>query len=478
VSSNLARDRSPNVDDLLYNRRVDDFIDDVTTRVSTEQRGLRILSVVLVVVDGPDRGARAEVHGGVARIGTAEGSDLRLTDRTASRVHCELRVKPKGILVKDAGSTNGTLADGIRLIEAEVPAGATLRIGGTSVRVEITDEPAFLEVSTSESFGELVGASVEMRRLYAMLERVASTDTTALVQGETGTGKDVVARSIHAASKRAGGPFVPLDCGAVPENLFESELFGHVRGSFSGAISDRKGVFEEADGGTLFLDEIGELPLSMQAKLLRAIETRTIRRIGSNVAKPVDVRIVAATNRPLARAVNEGLFREDLYYRLAVVEIVLPPLRMRKDDIPTLAGHFHSVLGGKTALPASFLASLAQRSFPGNVRELKNAVERAMLLGTLGPAAKAAASPPSATLPNLEALAPLHLPLKEAREKWTESFEHVYVRAILKRTRGNVTHAAEIAGVSRRFLQRLAARLDIKASEVGATERDLAGEDE
>ncbi len=452
----------------------DDFIDDQTTRVPAETRGLRILSVVLVVIDGPDRGLRAEVHGGVARIGTAEGSDLRLTDRTASRMHCELRVRPKGILVKDTGSTNGTFAEGIRIFEAELPAGATLRIGGTAVRVEVSDEPAFLDVSSRESFGELVGTSMEMRRLYAMLERIAEADTTALVQGETGTGKDVVARAIHSASRRSAGPFVPIDCGAVPESLFESELFGHVRGSFSGAVSDRKGVFEEADGGSLFLDEIGELPLAMQAKLLRAIETRSIRRIGSNAAKPVDVRIIAATNRPLARAVNEGGFREDLYYRLAVVEVSLPPLRSRKEDIPVLARHFFAMLGGKGELPQAFLASLAQRSFPGNVRELKNAVERAMLLGTLG-GARPQAAPPIATPPGLEELAPLHLPLKEARDKWTESFEHVYVRAILKRTRGNVTHAAELAGVSRRFLQRLAARLNIKASEVGATDEDLAG---
>ncbi len=456
---------------------MDDFIDDVTTRVPAEPRGLRILSVALVVVDGPDRGARAEVRGGSARIGTAEGSDLRLNDRTASRVHCELRVRANGILVKDSGSTNGTFADGIRVIEAEVPAGTTLRLGGTSVRIEITDEPAFLEVSNADSFADLVGASFEMRRIYAMLERIATTDTTVLVLGETGTGKDVVARAIHGASRRARGPFVPIDCGAVPENLFESELFGHVRGSFSGAVSDRKGVFEEADGGTLFLDEIGELPLAMQAKLLRAIETRSIRRVGSNTAKPVDVRIVAATNRSLARAVNEGLFREDLYYRLAVVEIPIPPLRARKEDIPVLAAHFHRLLGGTGMLPSGFLASLAQRSFPGNVRELKNAVERAMLLGTLGPGTKTETSAPK-VLPALEELAPLHLPLKEAREKWTESFEHVYVRAILKKARGNVTHAAELAGVSRRFLQRLVARLEIKASEVGATERDLAGDDD
>ena len=452
-----------------------DFVDDETTRVPAESRGARILSVELVVVDGPDKRARAAVNGGVARIGTAIGSDLRLTDRMASRVHCEIRVKSTVIVVRDSGSTNGTTCEGVRIFDAEVPAGALLRIGSTSIRIEVGDEPAFLEVSPHEAFGELVGTSFEMRRLYAMLERIATSDTTVLVQGETGTGKDVVARSVHAASKRRAHAFVPLDCGAVPETLFESELFGHVRGAFSGAVVDRKGVIEEADGGTLFLDEIGELPLGMQAKLLRAIETRSVRRVGSNVAKPVDVRIVAATNRPLGRAVNEGTFREDLFYRLAVVEVALPPLRARKDDIPMLASHFYRMLGGQGDLPQAFLAMVSNRSFPGNVRELRNFVERAMLLGTISPALKrpAIAAPPKA----LGDLAPLHLPLKEARQAWTESFEQVYVRGVLERAKGNVTHAAELAGVSRRFLQRLAARLGIRASDVGADPQDLEGDD-
>ena len=462
TSARAARDRIG---------EVSDFVDDETTRVPAESRGARILSATLVVLDGPDRGTRAEVNGGVARIGTSVGNDLRLTDRSASRMHCELRVKANAIVVRDASSTNGTFCEGLRLFDAEVPAGALLRIGSSSVRIEVGDEPAFVEVSSNESFGELVGASFEMRRLYAMLERVAQSDTTVLVQGETGTGKDVVARSVHAASKRRAHAFVPLDCGAVPEQLFESELFGHLRGAFSGAVGDRKGVIEEADGGTLFLDEIGELPLGMQAKLLRAIETRSVRRVGANIAKAVDVRIVAATNRPLGRAVNEGTFREDLFYRLAVVEVALPPLRARREDIPQLASHFYRQLGGPGDLPQAFLAMVSQRSFPGNVRELRNFVERAMLLGTIMPSA-AKRPAPSAPKP-LGELAPLHLPLKEARQAWTESFELVYVRGVLERAKGNVTHAAELAGVSRRFLQRLAARLGIRASDVGANPEDL-----
>jgi transcriptional regulator with PAS, ATPase and Fis domain len=321
-----------------------------------------------------------------------------------------------------------------------------------------------------------VGASFEMRRVYAMLERVCASDTTVLVQGETGTGKDVVARSIHAASKRAEGPFIPIDCGAIPEALFESELFGHVRGAFSGASVSRKGVIEEAHGGTLFLDEIGELPLLLQPKLLRAIETRAVRAVGANVSQPVDVRIIAATNRPLARSVNEGAFREDLYYRLAVVEIALPPLRARREDIAALANHFFRSFGGQGELPPSYVAALSQRGLPGNVRELRNLVERAMLLGTIGhPQPPTPPTPPAARGP-IDALVQLNLPLKEARQAWTANFEHVYVKAVLERTRGNVTHAAELAGVSRRFLQRLAARLGIKASDVGANPSDFDGD--
>jgi DNA-binding NtrC family response regulator len=238
-------------------------------------------------------------------------------------------------------------------------------------------------------------------------------------------------------------------------------------------VSDRKGVFEEAHGGTLFFDEIGEMPLSLQPKLLRAIETRSVRRVGSNAERPVDVRIVAATNRPLSRCVNEGTFREDLYYRLAVVEAHLPPLRSRREDIPALARHFYAGFqGGAAELPEEFVKMLAARSWPGNVRELRNFIERSVLLGFVsGPARKTA--PPPAPGGTLEALVPVHLPLKDARQAWTESFENVYVRSLLTKTRGNVTRAAELAGVNRRFLQRLVARLGIRASEVGADPKDF-----
>jgi DNA-binding NtrC family response regulator len=444
---------------------VDETETDVTERVALDDGAMRILSIGLNVVDGPGRGRRAGVRDGVARVGTAVGNDLRLNDPTVSRVHCEIRVRPETILVRDCGSTNGTYVEGVRLREGEVRPGAMIRVGASAFRVEDEGGGAFLPVSERSSFGECIGASLEMRRLYSTLERVAGTMSTVLVQGETGTGKDVVARSLHAASPRARGPFVPIDCGAISVNLIESELFGHVRGAFSGAQGDRAGVFEAADGGTLFLDEIGELPLHVQPKLLRAIEARAVRRLGSNAERPVDVRIVAATNRSLARCVNEGTFREDLYYRLAVVEVTLPSLRARREDIPTLARHFYEQLGGGPPLSTDFTAILSSRGWPGNVRELRNYIERHVSLGLVANAeanATAAGALDPASNAALEALVPLHLPLKEARDAWTESFESIYLRSLLKKTGGNLTHAAELAGVNRRFMQRLVARLSGK----------------
>jgi DNA-binding NtrC family response regulator len=448
-----------------------------TARLQVEPRGVRVPSIGLVVVHGPSRGARVQVEQSVARVGSAPGNHLWLADPTVSRVHCELRLRMDGVVLKDCDSTNGTYVEGVRLREGELRPGTAVRVGNSVFRIESNGGGSLVSVSESRSFGELVGASLEMRQVYSVLERVAPTHATVLLEGETGTGKDVAARSLHAASPRAGGPFVPVDCGAIPENLIESELFGHVRGAFSGAVHDRKGVFEEAHGGTLFLDEIGGMPLSVQAKLLRAIETRSIRRVGGNVERPVDVRIVAATNCSLAARANQGTFREDLYYRLAVIEVRLPPLRARREDIPLLAHHFHRRFAGPEAtLPATFVTMLTTRSWPGNVRELRNFIERSVSLGLFegrpaDPAVPALArqAAPAATP---DSLVPLHLPLKDARQAWTESFESVYVRSMLKKTGGNLTQAAELAGVNRRFMQRLLARLGLRASDALADPDD------
>jgi transcriptional regulator with PAS, ATPase and Fis domain len=309
-----------------------------------------------------------------------------------------------------------------------------------------------------------------MRRVYAVLERLAATDTTALIHGETGTGKELAARAVHEASRRARGPFVTVDCGAIAETLIESELFGHVRGAFSGAHVERRGLFEEAHGGTLFLDEIAELPLSLQPKLLRVLEAREVRRLGSNASKPIDVRVLAATHRSLAQSVNEGAFREDLYYRLAVVEVELPPLRARREDLVTIAQRFYErYTGSEEKMSDAFAAAIQARSWSGNVRELRNFIERSVTLGSVNDRPAVAAGQVAEPM-TADALVPVHLPLKEARVAWMDQFERRYAEALLKRTGGNVTRAAEIAGVHRRSLQRLLASLGGRLAEQGGAE--------
>jgi DNA-binding NtrC family response regulator len=415
----------------------------------------------LFVVEGVDLGARFAVGATALRIGTAPSAHFRLTDRSVSRLHCELEAGDLGVRLVDLGSTNGTFVDGLRVRDVDVAPGSIVRIGATSIRVAGGEAPLVVPLSRRDSLGGMVGSSVEMRRVYALVERLGPTETTILVQGDTGTGKELVARAVHDLSPRAKGPFVAVDCGAIAPSVVESELFGHVRGAFSGAVSDRRGLFEEADHGTLFLDEIGELPLALQAKLLRVLEMREVRRVGANSNRRVNVRVIAATNRTLARSVNDGSFREELYYRLAVGEIHLPSLQARRGDIPALAAHFYGSFGGQGPLPDSLLSMLLTRTWPGNVRELRNFIERCVSLGWEEPAPPPG---PRAHIPGLEALVPLDLPMKEARQAWMDQFERAYVVGQLRKTDGNVTRAADAAGVSRRFLQRTMVRLGMRAA--------------
>jgi transcriptional regulator with PAS, ATPase and Fis domain len=436
---------------------------DLTTQVIEQDGKLEFPAVEVRVLDGPDRGVSHQVGPNGVRVGTATGCQLRLTDRTVSRLHCELRVAGAAVRIVDSGSTNGTFVDGVRIFSAEVRSGSRIRVGESVLGVMAGQERYTVELSPRHRFGDVVGASVEMRRLYSVLEKIAPTESSVLIQGETGTGKELVARALHDASPRAKFPFVVVDCGAIAENLIESELFGHVRGAFSGALNDRRGLFEEANGGTLFLDEIGELPPALQPRLLRVLESREVRRVGANVSRQVDVRVVAATNRSLARSINLGAFRDDLYYRLAVVELELPPLRARPEDIPLLAEVFYKRYAGDTEKPPpELLASLTSRAWPGNVRELRNFVERSVSLGYASSSPGVVAPGRTDTEPNAEALVPVHLPLKDARAAWTEQFELLYVRALLAKTGGNVTRAAELAGINRRSLQRLIASLGIR----------------
>jgi transcriptional regulator with PAS, ATPase and Fis domain len=442
---------------------------EVITRVLESSQTITVPAIELRVVDGPDRGAALGVSAGAARIGTAPGCDLRLGDPTVSRLHCEIRGRREGFSVVDLGSTNGTFVDGVRVQSAQLVSGATVRVGATVLRAEVGDQPSQVQLSRRVRFGEVIGASVEMRRIYAIMERVAPTDATVLIQGETGTGKELVARAIHDASRRAAGPFVTIDCGAIAEQLISSELFGHVKGAFSGAVEGRRGLFEEASGGTLFLDEIGELPAALQPQLLRVLEAREVRPVGGNATRRVDVRVLAATHRSLAQGVNDRTFREDLYYRLAVVELALPPLRARREDILLLARHLYARFAGDDApFPTELSSTLLGRAWPGNVRELRNFIERTVSLGWTATGAGGGGAP-AAVPPGLEALVPTHLPLKEARALWTERFEVLYVSALLRRAGGNVTRAATLAGVERRSLQRIIAQHGL---------RDAGGDDD
>ena len=429
----------------------------VETRIVRDESGERmeLPGVKLTVVDGPDRGTEVVAKRGRVQIGTAADADLVLTDTSVSRRHLEVRLAGPRMIVRDHSSTNGTRVDGVQVLEAVIASGALLQVGETTVRVSAVDEPIVIPLSTRRSFGSLLGSSPAMREVFSILERVAPTEATVLVTGETGTGKELVAEAVHDASPRSEGPFVALDCGAVSASLMESELFGHVRGAFTGAIGDRRGVFEEAEGGTLFLDELGELPLDLQPKLLRALEKREVRRVGESRPRKIDVRVVAATNRDLASEVNKGSFREDLYFRLAVVEVKLPPLRARPEDIPTLVTHFVQRLRPDAPPPsAELLARLSKKAWPGNVRELRNAVERALALSgetQLGGSETSAAS--SGLL-----AAVLAMPYKEGFDRWVAEFERAYLEEALRAAGGSVSEAARRSGVTRRHIQRLMKR--------------------
>ncbi len=382
-----------------------------------------------------------ELPRGTALVGTSSSCDLHLADKRVSRRHLEVRVVPHGFEVRDLGSSNGTFVLGNRVVEAVLPYGAQVQLGNTTLELlPLTSDLA------AESYGALIGASESMRHLYGLLRRIESSDVTVLILAETGTGKELVARAIHAQGMRKSKPFVVFDCASVPRELVESELFGHTKGAFTGAHADRAGVFEDADGGTLFLDEIGELSPDTQTRLLRVLERGEVKRVGSNDYRPVNVRVVAATHRDLLDSIQRGSFRADLYYRLAIVPITIPPLRERADDIPALARHFAAAFGAPNSLSESALRGLMSTSWPGNVRELRNAVHRLVVLGDTS---TEIASPLKKTEP-AEGLS-----YKEAKEKLVDAFEVGYVRDLMQKHDGNVSAAAREAGLSRRHMHEL-----------------------
>jgi len=421
---------------------------------------VRYAKLRVTVTRGPDTGTYVETPGTPVRIGTSSENDLVLTDDTVSRRHAELTPTPLGMRVRDVESTNGILLGGLRLKDAFVAGDFQVALGETWIAVNWLSETVDREQLQTDRFGDVLGRAPAMRELFADLERIAPTDVTLLLEGETGTGKDLIAESVHAQGGRSSGPFVVFDCGAVAPNMVESELFGHERGAFTGAHTQHTGVFEQADGGTLFIDEIGELPLELQPKLLRALEKREIRRIGGRQTIGVDARIIAATNRNLRAEIQRGHFRQDLYFRLAAAHVVVPPLRDRMEDLELLVEHFLNMERPVRALaevPAHVWEMFKNHRWPGNVRELRNAVQRLAVT----PDRPLHQDPTHSSDPGQRSAQPTWLrdgsvvPLRVARREASDDFELSYLTFVLDRAQGNVTRAAALAEVSRQMMQKL-----------------------
>ena len=420
----------------------------------------------LRVIDGPERGLELDLPPVGVVIGTERSCDVVLTDAWVSRRHCSVAPSQGGFTITDLGSKNGTVIDGVAVGKVVAPPGVVLRVGKSLIQVMPADEVIDIPPSTSDRFGGLYGASPVMRQVFAMLERASKTSAPILFLGESGTGKELMARGVHDSSPRKDGPFVVFDCGASTDNLIESDLFGHVKGAFTGASSDRIGAFAAAHGGTLFLDEIGDLPVALQPKLLRMLEAGEVVPLGGRKNEKYDVRIVAATHRDVFAEVARGGFRGDLYYRLAVVEVHVPPLRQRPGDLPALIKMFleRSQVPAATELAkqvgGAALERLQRYHWPGNVRELRNVITRAVALA--GPDDDFESLPfvlrPTAAAPESAPSAKADRPFHEAKDELIAKFERDYLTDLVQRANGNLSQAARVAGLERKFLYKLLER--------------------
>ena len=444
-----------------------------TVVVQGQPQAIKFRRCVLSVTDGPDKGKDVSLGQRTIRIGTAPENDLVLSDRAVSRYHCEIESREDGFLIRDQASKNGVYIGAVRIREALLEGATKLRMANTHMKFAPADDAVEVSLSRNDRFGDALGNSVAMREVFTTLERAAPTDLTVLLEGETGTGKELLADALHAKSRRASAPLQVVDCGSIPRDLIESELFGHTKGSFTGATGDKKGLFEAADGGTVFLDEIGELDLELQPKLLRVLERGEVRRIGSAATVPVNVRIVAATNRDLLNEVAAGRFRQDLYYRLSVVKVRVPPLRERRDDIPIIAKTIATELAkdfpdvveeSAVGHIASLVARYKEYSWPGNVRELRNVIERTLVFhedqsvpGAAAAPAEGGGGPPPA--PGMKTGLPV---FRNAKHEAVTRFERDYLESVLTACQNNVSKAARAAGLDRRNFQKLLRKYDLR----------------
>ena len=450
----------------------DGHITTTHTLVVENRTTLKVRKCRLAVTGGPDTGREVVSDKERLRVGAHSSNDLVLAeDRTASRHHFEIQYTERGYLVIDLNSTNGTWLDGRRIERAYLSQGSQIRAGQTTLSFAPIDEEVTVEPDRDGELCGMVGQSVKMRQIFGLIKKIAPMDVSVVIQGETGTGKELVARAIHELSGRKRGPMVVLDCGAIPPNLIESELFGHEKGAFTGAVASRPGAFERANDGTIFLDEFGELRTDLQPKLLRVLENREVRRVGGNEVQEVNVRVIAATNRDLVKEIQTGNFREDLYFRLSVINIQLPPLRQRREDIPHI---IRKELGdpeivarhGKKHVSAQAMNVLMQYTWPGNIRELMNVISHVLtfsdgeIIDLQHLPARVQGQHQEQPLPFNE-----HLSFKDAKEQLLENFEREYIGQVLKRCDGNISRAARESGLHRKSIERLVKKyaLDAKA---------------
>ncbi len=421
---------------------------------------LRLTGAEVAVKSGPDAGSFKIGPGGML-VGSGGDCDVQLSDKLVSRHHLELRAQEQGVRVVDLDSTNGTLFAGARVGELLLTSDAVLTVGDTPLSVRLLAEPLDISVSPRTEFGTAIAHSPALRHVFALLEKAAESNVTVLLEGASGTGKDIMALALHEESKRSDGPFVVVDCGAIPEGLVESELFGHRKGAFTGASQNRAGAFEQAHGGTVFLDEIGELPIEAQPKLLRALENRSFRSVGGAELIKVDVRVIAATNQRLREMVRKRTFREDLFYRLAVVHVRLPRLGDRPEDVVPLAKRFlRSATGDQEAtVPADLARLLTSYNWPGNARELRNVIERfatfdqtdaRLLFG-------AAEDRPEAAIGDFSGMH--RIAYHDAKKQVMEAFHNAVLPRALERAGGSVAQAAEQLGLPRASLYRMLQQL-------------------